>query len=396
MSTQKIKGAFERAKDWWLKRSSSERAGYIKTVAVSAVFITLIGFYYMDKGDEKPIKPSTPKAESIIADDFLDRDIDARIEDQVRKEVERRLKTMGEAPQANTDDSIEALGLSDAGSVTNPDDMDDLDSLQFGNVSYPDANFTPAPDVKPEEEVIAFIGGISSEKTFVPPPPEKKPEPSNRIPIPIGFMPATMLVGVHAQVSHNGSGNPKPIHLRVQAPATLPNKIKMNLAGCFVIANTWGNLASERIEAETVSMACMTSDKKTLIEGKLTGYTADADGQRDIAGRVVTKAGALIGRQVVADIFAGIGESVSQNTGDIAVSPLGTVSTLTGKEMMQRGAASGVGGGFTHAAEFISDLIAQSGPIIESGAAREVMIMVQETSWLEIKDISGDQPQRIN
>ena len=32
----------------------------------------------------------------------------------------------------------------------------------------------------------------------------------------------------------------------------LPNKIKMNLAGCIVIANTWGNLASERIEGENV------------------------------------------------------------------------------------------------------------------------------------------------
>ncbi|MBF4227945.1 conjugal transfer protein TraB, partial [Vibrio anguillarum] len=102
--------------------------------------------------------------------------------------------------------------------------------------------------------------------------------------IPVGFMPAKLLVGVRAQTSQDGAQNPKPVHFRVQAPATLPNKVRMNLSGCFVIANTWGNLATERIEAELKSIHCVSRDKNTLIEGEVFGYLADTDGQRDMHG----------------------------------------------------------------------------------------------------------------
>jgi conjugal transfer pilus assembly protein TraB len=35
--------------------------------------------------------------------------------------------------------------------------------------------------------------------------------------------------------------------IRVQAPAVLPNEVKANLKGCFVIAEGYGNLATHRV-----------------------------------------------------------------------------------------------------------------------------------------------------
>ncbi|MBF4223358.1 conjugal transfer protein TraB, partial [Vibrio anguillarum] len=104
----------------------------------------------------------------------------------------------------------------------------------------------------------------------------------------------------------------------------------MNLSGCFVIANTWGNLATERIEAELKSIHCVSRDKNTLIEGEVFGYLADTDGQRDMHGRVVTKAGALLSRQVAADVLGGIGDVAANSAGTTQTSALGTVKTLDG------------------------------------------------------------------
>lgn len=396
-----ISNLYERARAAWVKQSHAERKATIKMVTILSIICVFFGFYYLREGDAPKKKETPPEPVALVSQNFLDRDLDARIEQAVNAEIARRiaagtLVNNKDAAASNESDSgLDDLGMDD-------EQGDELDALDFGSdeqqfgantqgASYPEAPYTPAQYEQSQQQprpqgAVQFRGGIKTDKLTTPPPPPVEAE-TTRFPVPTGFMPAMMIVGVHSQVSNSGTGNPKPIHLRVQAPATLPNKIKMNLAGCFVIANTWGNLASERIEAQTVSINCVTSDKKKLITGALKGYVADEDGQRDIAGRVVTKAGALMGRQFLAETMAGIGETIAQNTGDVAVSPLGTVTSVTGDELLKRGVTSGIGGGFKAAADYLSELLSQSGPVIESGAARPLMIMVQETSWLEIIDI---------
>lgn len=396
-----ISNIYERARTAWVKQTHAERKSLIKMISVLSIICLFFGFYYLREGDAPKKKVAPPEPVELVSENFLDRDLDARIEAAVNAEIAKRIAAgtlAANTPEIspNSEAGFNDLMLAD-------ETTDELDSLDFGadeqsasadSASYPEAPYTPAQyeqqPVPPQRAggQPMFRGGIKVEKLATPPPPAAEAE-LTKFPVPPGFMPAMMIVGVHSQVSNSGTGNPKPIHLRVQAPATLPNKIKMDLAGCFVIANTWGNLASERIEAQTVSINCVTSDKKKLITGALKGYVADEDGQRDIAGRVVTKAGALMGRQFLAETMAGIGETIAQNTGDVAVSPLGTVTSVTGDELLKRGVTSGVGGGFKAAADYLSELLAQSGPVIESGAARPLMIMVQETSWLEIIDIES-------
>lgn len=383
------KNVIQRFRDYWDKQSSKERSNLIKMCLMIGIVVVLIGFYYLrDTSSTKPIKETVSPKEEIVPAQYLDRDIDARIEELVKAEVQRRMleekkeTTSSVGSEASGQDELEDLQFTQDDSLADPQYTQTSDPY-----SYPDPQGQLLPAPKP---AAAMFGGIDSRSVYKEPQTneqEKAQNEAGRIPVPPGFMPAKMLVGVMAQVSNSGADNPKPIHLRVQAPATLPNKIKMNLAGCFVIANTWGNLGSERIEGETVSLTCMTSDKKTIISGALKGYLADKDGQRDLAGRVVTKAGALLGRQFAADFLAGSGNAIAQNTGNVAVSPLGSVTSLTGSEIAQRGAASGLGSGFNHAAEFISELISQSGPVLESGAARDVVIMVQEMAWLTIEHL---------
>jgi len=65
------------------------------------------------------------------------------------------------------------------------------------------------------------------------------------------------LSGLDAPTTSEAKGNPVPVLLRVKTPAVLPNSVKANLKGCFVIADGKGNLATERAELLLVSLSCL-------------------------------------------------------------------------------------------------------------------------------------------
>jgi conjugal transfer pilus assembly protein TraB len=375
-------------RDWWSSRSAEQRANFIRAFSVSIVISLLVGFYYLNYEPEVAVETAVGVT-SIEPVDLLQRDLQEQIDQAVAKAINEHLGRGGDQQD------VAEVGNQPTGKPT--EEVDELESLNFtprDSVTYPREKpiSTTQVDAELSLEEPKMLGGINTEtvsNTQLEEQIQTQSPVTPKYPIPPGFMPAKMLVGVHAQVSSGGSGSPKPVHLRVQAPATLPNEIKLNLEGCFVIANTWGNLASERIEAELVSIHCITKDRQIIIEGDLKGYVADPDGQRDIAGRVVTKAGALLSRQFVADVMAGIGDSISTHNNNSVITATGIQTTLDAGETAQKGLARGIGMGFKGTADFISNLLSQSTPVIESGAAKDVMLMVQETSWLEIKDIKS-------
>lgn len=387
-----VKKAWARVVDRWQSMTINDIMALVKKLMVAAIICSLVFLYFLNKG-EKPKVYTPPEQRDIkLTDEALNRDLDARIEDRVKVALDEYFNKLDErlSEDATSEDSNQGV------TVPEDDEMQDADELDFEDTSEVEngGNYPPASgdtqqgDQTPPPPEWVEVGAISRE-TFEPINEQVEEDVSvEKFKIPVGFMPAKLLVGVRAQTSQDGAQNPKPVHFRVQAPATLPNKVRMNLSGCFVIANTWGNLATERIEAELKSIHCVSRDKNTLIEGDVFGYLADTDGQRDMHGRVVTKAGALLSRQVAADILGGIGDVAANSAGTTQTSALGTVKTLDGDEMLQAGLASGVSSGFKRTSEFISNLIVQSGPIIESGAAKDVVLMIQKSSEIEVKTLN--------
>lgn len=218
-------------------------------------------------------------------------------------------------------------------------------------------------------------------------PQEDNSAKKNEIQLPVGFMKAKLLVGVNALTGQYGSDNPQTLMFRVQAPAQLPNFIKMNLRGCFVIANASGNLSSERIIVLPVSMHCMTMDGGYIVEGDVTGFVSDRDGKRDMSARVVSRAGRLLAGTVLAksvEAFANVigNQSIQQN-----VSPLGSINTIKPDEASKNAAATGVAGGFTEVSKYLLNLAQQTSPALETGPGKDVTLFVQKTASLEIKQV---------
>src|SRR3546814_12943573 len=131
------------------------------------------------------------------------------------------------------------------------------------------------------------------------------------------------------------------MNARVQAPAVLPNEVKANLAGCFVIGNATGSLAKERVEIQLVSISCVDFDSHAVVDQAIKGFFVDADGKQGLSGKVVTRAGATLPRSFIAGTLAGLPQSVECSFGSMSISVLGRVRSLDDGSAVYSGVAGG-------------------------------------------------------
>ncbi|MFA6115478.1 MAG: TraB/VirB10 family protein [Sphingomonas sp.] len=249
----------------------------------------------------------------------------------------------------------------------------------------------PAPPAPPTERQVGAIGAatnaVAAEGGAAGGARSKK---ANRtIYLPPGFMKARLLTGIDALASRDATSNPEPIIARVQAPAVLPNDVKANLSGCFVIGNATGSLAKERVEIQLVSISCVDFDEHAVVDQPIKGFFVDADGKKGLSGKVVTRAGATLARSFIAGTIAGIAQSVEGTFGNVSTSALGSVRTLDAGDAAKTGIAGGLSRSSDKLTDFYLDLARQAGPVVEVGAAKDVVVVIQEGVALEIKPSVG-------
>ncbi|WP_454882988.1 TraB/VirB10 family protein [Sphingomonas oryzagri] len=250
-----------------------------------------------------------------------------------------------------------------------------------------------APPAPPVEKIVGGIGEASA--PIVPRDGAQassggdSKKKNRTIYLPPGFMAARLLTGIDALASRDATSNPEPIIARVQAPAVLPNDVKANLAGCFVIGNATGSLAKERVEVQLVSLSCVDFDDRSVVDQSVKGFFVDADGKKGLSGQVITRAGATLARAFIAGTISGISQSVQDTFGENSVSALGSVRTFNTTDAAKQGVAGGLSKSSDKLTDFYLDLARQAGPIVEVGAGKDVTVVVQEGVSLEIKPTAG-------
>lgn len=204
----------------------------------------------------------------------------------------------------------------------------------------------------------------------------------------VGFMDAVLLTGVDAMVGGDAQSNPEPVLARVQAPAVLPNHVRANLQGCFIVGNAMGVLAKERVEVRAVSLNCIDYDERTIIDEPIKGYAVDTDGKKGLSGNVVTRDGAVVGRAFAAGVLEGFGSVVETGAGTQTVSPLGSTQVFDTKEAAIAGLGSGIGGAASSLKDYYLDLAKTITPVIEVGTGKKFVLVIQEGVQLKIKDVN--------
>ena len=116
------------------------------------------------------------------------------------------------------------------------------------------------PPPPPHTREQGLMGGIAFVSNSEPQKEEEnqgKKKEEQKVYLPPSFMEATLLSGLAAPTTSAGKSNPVPILMRIKDLAILPNKVKANLKGCFLIAEGVGNLADERVHARLLTLSCI-------------------------------------------------------------------------------------------------------------------------------------------
>ena len=245
----------------------------------------------------------------------------------------------------------------------------------------------PGLSAPPAETEIGDISLVSSSgQTKLPPAEDKKKEPTAMY-LPPSFMEAILLSGLDAPTSSDAKGNPVPALLKVKTPAFLPNSVRADLKGCYVIADGRGNLATERAELLLVSLSCLDRKGRAVIDQKVKGFVVDQDSKIGLRGRVVAKMGSMIARSMIAGFFGGVGDVLKTSATTTAISPLGTTQTVSASDLAKAGVGNGLASGFKDIEKFYMELAHQTMPVIEVSAAKPVTLVISEGVNLEIKKL---------
>lgn len=237
-----------------------------------------------------------------------------------------------------------------------------------------------------KQQASVWVGSIIHEEYNNNTPDKKITQKKRIIHLAPSFMSAYLLTGMDAMTVEDSDDNPEPMMLRVQTPAVLPNDVKAQLEGCFVVAEGYGSLATHRVDARLVSLSCIDYDGRGIINEKIEGYIQDSDGKRGIKGQPVHRAGSLIARTLIAGGAEGIGSALSGAATTFNVSSFGQSSSIDPSKI----ALSGAGGAINSAAKSVKDLFLQlakqSTPVIEVGAGKKVDIVITKLVILKIKE----------
>lgn len=397
---------------WWFSKSAEQRQVFIRNTIIGIVFIGfVVGSVYLDhRTEDKSPQKDLPKKTEIVAIDspetLLDKDILSRVQEVVKSETDKAtsewkdsvasLKPLGDQPatpmksEVDLNNSMGRTTLDIAPRFPAPPAEQANADDEYSYRDTQGDNQAPAAPTPVEEW--QTLGGVASEqvsgddykKLIV-----SEPAPSSKkVTLPVGFMKARLLVGINARSGEFGMNNPQQLVFLVQAPAQLPNKFKMNLAGCFAVTNASGDLSSGRIEALPVSMNCLTRDGKYIAEAdKLTGFVQDRDGKRGLDARVVSRARQLL----MSSLFARMIESFSTlnvSQGFVtSTSALGSTSSLKQDKLMGTAAAQGISDAGSDLAKYLLELAKDTHPVMEQGPGKEVLLWLAKTTELEIKEL---------
>ena len=209
--------------------------------------------------------------------------------------------------------------------------------------------------------------------------------------LPPSFMEANLLTGFDAATSGTSKNSPEPLLLRIKTPAVLPNDIKAELSGCFVVAEAVGRLDKERADVRLVSLSCLSNEGKAVIDAQVKGFVTDADSKVGLSGRVVSRMGAATVRAIVAGLFEGAGDALKASATTTSTSPLGSTSTIDGSQVGKSALGTGLSQGAQTMSDFYLDLVKQTTPVIEVGAAKKITVIISEGKELEIRDIKNNE-----
>lgn len=211
--------------------------------------------------------------------------------------------------------------------------------------------------------------------TIISFPVKEKERKIDQVVLPAGsFLKAKLLVGIQASES-----KPVPSLLLAEEAFIGPNKTRVDLTGCFLIAKSSGNLSIERVEMQATKISCVSKSGK-MFERKMNGFVADKeDGSFALKGELKSRQGRVAALGFLSAIVEGVGNAIQQAQTTQSTNAVGgTNSSITGDQGKYL-----LAGGASNAASRITDWYLKQAegllPHIEIKASQNLYVIIQDS-----------------
>jgi conjugal transfer pilus assembly protein TraB len=407
-----------RAKDYWSKMDPDKQRKAVIAVLVIVMIVLGLWGYKITRGGDVPMKKKGEDAFAKISLDskMTEKTLFAKATEQIGKQndeiatIRAELNKLAKAQEqqaktisANTDGNQTAPGIDPAGesngdgnAITMPFPPPPKPQEQVkGRYKQPPRFSSTMPGdqasavVMPQVMQKKIVGGINIVSVQVS--KEKAEDNSKKkssVYLPPSFMRATLLTGIDAPTTTAGESNPVPVLLRVRDIAVLPNSIKANLKGCFVIGEGRGNLSDERVHVRLTTLSCIADDGSAVIDQPITGFLQDEDGKVGLKGNVVAKMGAALARSLIAGFFTGVGDAMRESSTTVSEGAYGATKIWSDTDtdnLIRAGVGEGVATMADDLRKFYLELASQTMPVVEVGSAKPVELIVSKGVNLDIR-----------
>jgi conjugal transfer pilus assembly protein TraB len=194
---------------------------------------------------------------------------------------------------------------------------------------------------------------------------------------------AVLVGSVTVSAGVGASSNPKPVLLRINDTGNLPNNIRGFLKDAMVIGAAYGNLSSESIVIRLERLVKIDRGSGIGADIPVKGYVAGENGDSEIRGIVIDRAGAVARNAAVSGFLSGMAEYVTtSNSSAVKFEPssgLAQFSPQKGSKMLEQGASKGIGNAVEKYADFIIKRAEQMQPVIKIDGGRKLTIVFTES-----------------
>ncbi|KWB93866.1 TraB/VirB10 family protein [Burkholderia ubonensis] len=195
------------------------------------------------------------------------------------------------------------------------------------------------------------------------------------------FFRVGMLNGVDAPTGGQAQSDPLSVNLHVLAAANLPNRKRLDLRDCRVVAAAWGDLSSERMMGRTQTLSCILEGKsiEIPIKGKLMGE----DGKEGVRGRLVSKQGQLLANAILSGALGGIGQAFQQSATVTSIGGGGISQTVDSGQVGRAAIGGGVGSAGQMLAQYYLKAADKLYPVIETDATRTIEVSITQGTFVD-------------
>ena len=256
----------------------------------------------------------------------------------------------------------------------------------------------PVPGKKPQVNIVPIANPINTILNSSPRTSKKNKKKSiGGFYVPAGaFTQGILLNGLDAPASMKGKSNPYPTIIRLTNLSFLPNQYRLSMKGCFVIAEGYGSLSSERVYLRTTDLSCIVKGGNKHISVPIKGYIVGEHGKVGLRGKVVTKQGAILAREFVAGLMQGFASVVQQQSMTMSTSALGSTSTINPSNIGEAGLGQGLGTAAGELSKFYMKMANSMMPVVVVGAGRKLTLVLTHGFYANYKNNIETNKSKLN